>query len=72
MRDNKHHIALQKQVNSKVENSSVLFLNLLKKVKTIKNRRIKATSNDKCWSIPRSLPNFEKALVLLHPVKITA
>jgi len=50
----------------------ILFLkeNELKKDKTTKKDKIRATSKDRLCKIPRRLPNFEKLLALLQPVKI--
>jgi hypothetical protein len=51
---------------------SDLRRNLLLIVMMVMNLRIIVTSKESLWSIPRILPNLEKPLVLLHPVRITA
>jgi hypothetical protein len=43
----------------------------LKKAKTTRKIKIRATSKDRLCRMPRSLPNFENLLDLLQPVKIT-
>lgn len=66
-------------IHKTIQNKNISILKLLKleilKVlyhnKTYTKRMINATSYDSLCKMPRILPNFEKTLTDLHPVKIT-
>lgn len=67
---------INQRINQRIINSTskaVLLLKekALKKERAIMKTKIRATSKDKLCKIPRSLPNLEKLLALLQPVRIT-
>jgi len=71
IKDNKNQITNQTIFNSNPLLKDKLIMNLFDCASTTKKTKIKATSKESLCNNPRRLPNFEKALNLLQPTRIT-
>lgn len=66
------HNKVHSVISSNLRTVSLFIWNPEKYINAEKNNKIRATSKERLCSIPRRLPNLEKALTLLQPVRITA
>jgi hypothetical protein len=70
IKDTKTHKISQIKFISQAFTTHLFKENLFHCVNTMKKIKIRATSKDNLWSNPRKLPNLEKLLTVLQPVKI--